>query len=178
MLRVIASVILLSGLVRAQVCVPAATLRPVDSVMGSLGDADCILSDGSTYAVYFLTLPTFGQLQLNAASTDFPVSLILRDTDGRMVAGGAGVASIQQAVERGEFTLLVNAQAAGQLGNFSLTSAFTPEPTTLCRSIGRIGPTETIWGHLTDTSCLQLNGFAYDGYPGRAFSDRARSMSR
>ena len=163
-LRIILSMIALSALAHADVCVPVATLRPVDSVTGSLGDADCNLSDGSTYAVYFLTLPTFGQLQLNASSTDFPAGLMLRDTDGRLVAGGAGIASIQQTIERGDYTLLVNAAAPGQLGNFSLVSAFTPEPNTLCRSITRIGPTQTIAGHLVDSSCLQLNNAPYDSY--------------
>ncbi len=152
---------LLSAVGWGQTCVPVATLRPVDSITGSLGDGDCLLSDGSTFAVYFLTLPTFGQLQLNASSNDFPVSLILRDTSGRMVAGGA---AIQQTVERGEYMLVVNAQSPGQLGNFSLTSMFTPEPNTLCRNITRIGPTQSVSGHLVDTSCQLLNNAAYDGY--------------
>jgi hypothetical protein len=161
MLRVLASVIVLSAVSWGQTCVPVATLRPVDSLTGSLGDGDCLLSDGSTFAVYILTLPTFGQLQLNASSNDFPVSLILRDTSGRMMAGGA---AIQQTVERGEYTLVVNAQSPGQLGNFSLTSMFTPEPNTLCRNITRIGPTQSVSGHLVDTSCRLLSNAAYDGY--------------
>jgi hypothetical protein len=161
MLRVLASVILLSAVGWAQTCVPVATLRPADSVTGSLGDGDRKLSDGSTFAVYMLTLPTFGQLQLNASSNDFPVSLILRDTSGRMMAGGA---AIQQTIERGEYMLVVNAQSPGQLGNFSLTSMFTPEPNTLCRNITRIGPTQSVSGHLVDTSCQLLNNAAYDGY--------------
>ena len=161
MLRVFASVMLLSAIGWSQTCVPAATLRPVDSVTSSLSDADCRLSDGSTFAEYILTLPTFGQLQLDASSSDFPVSLILRDTSGRMMAGGA---SIQQTVERGEYTLVVNAQSPGQLGNFTVTSMFTPEPNTLCRNITRIGPTQSVSGRLVDTSCKALNNAAYDGY--------------
>jgi len=161
MLRVLASVVLLSAIGLSQTCVPVATLRPVDSVTGSLGDGDCRLSDGSAFAVYILTLPTFGQLQLNATSNDFPVSLILRDASGRMLAGGSGV---QQTVERGEYMLIVNAQSPGQLGDFSLTSMFTPEPNTLCREITRIGPTQSVSGHLVDTSCRLLNNAAYDGY--------------
>jgi len=66
-----------------QTCVPISTLRLVDSVAGSLSDADCRLSDGSLYAEYVLTLPTFGQLQLTVASGDFPVTLFLRDSTGR-----------------------------------------------------------------------------------------------
>src|SRR5260370_14717636 len=150
MLRVLANLMLLSAIGWSQTCAPVATLRPVDSVASSLGDGDCRLSDGSTFAEYVLTLPTFGQLQLNASSSDFPVSLALRDTYGRMIAGGA---SIQQTVERGEYTMVVNAQSPGQLGNFALNSMFTPEPNTLCRSITRIGPTQSIFGRLVDTSC-------------------------
>src|SRR5260370_33716675 len=158
MLRVIASVVLWSAICWGQTCVPVATLRPVDSLTGSLDESDCHLSDGSAIAGYSLTLPTFGQLQLNASSNDFPVSLILRDTSGRMMAGGA---AIQQNIERGEYTLLVNAQSPGQLGGFTLTSTFTPEPKTLCRTITRVGPTQSITCHLTDTSCRLLNNTTY-----------------
>jgi hypothetical protein len=161
MLRVLASAVLLSAIGWGQTCVPLATLRPVDSVSGSLGDGDCLLSDGSTFAEYILTLPTWGQLQVNASSSDFPVSLILRDMSGRMLAGGSG---IQQTVERGAYMLVVNAQSPGQLGNFSLTSMFTPEPNTLCRNITRIGPTQSVSGRLVDTSCRLLNNALYDGY--------------
>jgi hypothetical protein len=161
MLRVLSIVMLLSAIGLSQTCVPVATLRPVDSVNSSLGDGDCRLSDGSTFAEYVLTLPTFGQLQLNASSNDFPVGLILRDTSGRMVAGGA---SIEQNIERGEYMLAVNAQSPGQLGSFSLTSSFTPEPNTLCRNITRIGPTQSISDALSITSCRLLNNAAYDGY--------------
>jgi hypothetical protein len=152
---------LLSAIGLSQTCVPVATLRPVDSVISSLGDGDCRLSDGSTFAEYVLTLPTFGQLQLNASSNDFPVGLILRDTSGRKVAGGA---SIQQTIERGEYMLVVNAQSPGQLGSFSLASSFTPEPNTLCRNITRIGPTQSVSGRLVDTSCRLLNNAPFDGY--------------
>jgi hypothetical protein len=119
------------------------------------------MSDGSAFAAYILTLPTFGQLQLNASSDDFPVNLFLRDSSGRALAQGAG---IQQTIERGEYTLIVNAQNPGQLGNFNLSSAFTPEPKTLCRNITRIGPTQSISGRLVDTSCGLLDSTPYDGY--------------
>ena len=161
MLHVLAIVILMSAIAAGQNCVPAATLRPVDSIAGSLSEADCRLSDGSAFAAYMLTLPTSGQLQLNSSSTDFPVDLILRDTSGRMVAGGA---AIQQTIERGEYILAVNAQSPGALGDFSLTSAFTPEPSTLCRNISRIGPSQSISGHLLETSCRSFNNAPYDGY--------------
>ena len=78
-MRFIPSFFLLSALTWGQTCVPVSTLRPVDSLSGSLTGADCRLSDGSISAEYVLTLPTFGQLQLNAASTDFEVTLFLRD---------------------------------------------------------------------------------------------------
>src|SRR5579872_2929110 len=160
-MRLLAIVVAFSAAAWAQNCVPAATLRPVDSIAGSLSEADCRLSDGSAFAAYMLTLPTSGQLQVNSPSADFPVNLILRDTSGRTVAGGD---AIQQTIERGEYTLSVNAQSPGQLGNFSLTSMFTPEPSTLCRNISRIGPSQTITGHLVETSCRSFNNAPYDGY--------------
>jgi hypothetical protein len=159
--RVFAGFIFLAGLSWGQICVPVAALRPVDSVSGSLSDADCRLSDGSIFAEYVLTLPTFGQLQLNAASPDFPVTLFLRDSAGRKLAGAA---VIQQTAERGEYTVVVNATRPGQSGKFTLTSTFQPEPNVMCRDTTRIGPNQTIAGHLVDSSCRQLNNAPYDGY--------------
>src|SRR5260370_11387188 len=161
MVRVCANLMVLSAIGWGQTCVPVAALRRVDSVTSSLSDGDCRLSDGSTFVEYVLTLPTFGQIQLNTSSSDFPVSLILRDASGRMVAGGA---TIQQTAERGEYMLVVNAQSPGQLGDFTLSSMFTTEPNTLCRNITRIGPTQLVSGRLVDTSCRLLNNAAYDGY--------------
>jgi len=152
---------LFSVLSWGQTCVPISTLRLVDSIAGSLTDADCRLSDGSLYAEYVLTLPTFGQLQLTAASSDFPVTLFLRDSTGRKLEEGA---AIRRTAERGEYTVIVNAKSPGQLGAFTLSSAFQPEPNTLCRNITRIGPTQTISGHLVDSSCRQPGSAPYDGY--------------
>lgn len=160
-MRVLASVLFLSLSAFAQTCVPVATLKPVDSVTATLADDACRLPDGSLFDAYSLTLPTFGQLQLSVSSSDFPVTLFLRDSDGRAVASGA---SIQQTIERGEYTLLVNAQGPAQSGAYTLTSAFTGEPNTQCRGITRIGPSGTVAGHLADTSCRQLNQLPYDGY--------------
>jgi hypothetical protein len=130
-------------------------------VTATLAANDCRLPDGSFFDAYSFTLPTLGQVQLSASSTDFPVTLILRDSDGRAVASGA---SIQQTIERGVYTLLVNAQATVQSGTYTLTSAFSGEPNTLCRDITRIGPSGTVSGRLVDTSCQQLNQLPYDGY--------------
>jgi hypothetical protein len=161
MLRVLASLLFLSTIAWPQICVPSATLNPVGSITGSLQGGDCQLSDGSAFDVYVLTLPTFGQLQLTSSSSDFPVNAILRDSDGRMVANGA---SIAQTIERGEYTLLINAQSPGQFGGYTVTSAFTPEPNTLCRGLTRIGPTATASGQLVSTSCQQLNNIPFDSY--------------
>src|SRR5258708_4112644 len=142
-------------------CVPVSTLRPVDFLSGLLTDSDCRLSDGSVRAEYVLTLPTFGQLQLTAASTDFDVTLFLRDAAGRRIESGA---TIQRTVERGEYTVVGNALKPGQTGKFSLSSMFQPEPNTLCRDITRIGPGQTISGQLLDSSCRLFNNAPYDGY--------------
>jgi hypothetical protein len=159
--RFIPSFLLLSALTWGQTCVPVSILRPADSLTGSLSDADCRLSDGSIAAEYILTLPTVGQLQLNAASADFEITLFVRDSAGRKLESGA---AIQSVIERGEYTVVVNAQKPGQLGKFTLSSAFTPEPGTMCRALTRIGIGQTISGHLLDTSCRQFNDAPFDGY--------------
>lgn len=161
MLRILVGALLLSAAGRAQTCPPAAAVRPADSITGTLADGGCRLPDGSAYDVYRLTLPTFGQLQLNVVSNDFPANAYLRDSDGRVVASGA---SIAQNMERGDYALLVNAAGPGQFGSYTLTSAFTPEPNTLCRSTARLGPAQTAAGRLAGTSCLQQDGIPYDGY--------------
>src|SRR6266851_2075189 len=97
--RFLPSFFLLSALTWGQTCVPVSTLRPVDSLSGSFTDSDCRLSDGSIRAEYVLTLPTFGQLQLNATSTDFDVTLFLRDAAGRKLESGP---AIRRTIERGE----------------------------------------------------------------------------
>jgi hypothetical protein len=89
--RSIPSLFLLSALTWGQTCAPVSTLRPVDSLSGSLTEADCRLSDGSLRADYVLSLPTFGQLQLNAASSDFEVTLFLRDSAGRKLESGPAI---------------------------------------------------------------------------------------
>ncbi len=159
--RLLAVLIVLSATGFGQTCAPLSLLRPVDSVTGSLGDANCRLSDGSVFAAYTLTLPTFGQLQLNAASDSFPVSLVLRDSVGRKVEQGS---AIQKTIERGEYTVVVNTQGPGQAGKFSLNSAFQPEPNTICRSISRIVPNQSVDGHLLDSSCRLPDNTPYDGY--------------
>jgi hypothetical protein len=161
MLRAFASLFLLSAIAWPQTCVPTGPLRPADSITGTLDDGGCRLSDGSAFRLYILTLPTFGQLQFNVASDDFPATAILRDSQGRMVAGGA---AISQTIEHGEYALLINSQSPGQFGSYSVTSAFTPEPNTLCRDIARIGPTAMLSGRLVSTSCRQQNNTPYDGY--------------
>ena len=159
--RLLAVLIVLSATCFGQTCAPLSLLRPVDAVTGSLGDANCRLSDGSVYAEYSLTLPTFGQLQLDAASDGFAVSLLLRDSLGRKVEEGS---AIRKTIERGEYTVVVSGQGPGQGGKFTLSSAFQPEPNTICRSITKIGPNQLVDGHLLDSSCRLPNNTPYDGY--------------
>src|SRR5437867_13341461 len=87
--RFLAIPILLSASVWGQTCTPPLALRPLDSIAGSLGDADCQLSDGSLFATYTLALPTFGRLQLNVSSDEFPATATLLDSNGRKVEGGS-----------------------------------------------------------------------------------------
>ncbi len=144
---------LLSAWTWGQTCVPTSILRPTDSVQGAITDSDCRLADGTLSVEYVLTAPTAGRLQLAAPSSDSGVTLLLRDAAGRKVEGGA--------VERGEHTVIVN---AANPGKFTLTSAFTPEPNTLCRDFIRIGPGAALSGRLLDTSCRLPNNAPFDGY--------------
>ncbi|HTM49193.1 MAG TPA: PPC domain-containing protein [Bryobacteraceae bacterium] len=160
-MRLLPGFFLLSALAWSQTCAPASVLRPADSIAGALTEADCRLADGTLSAEYILTLPTVGQLQLNAVSSDFDVTLLLRDSAGRKIDAGA---AIQRTMERGEYTVIVNATKTGQTGKFTLDSAFKPEPNTLCREFTRIGPGQSVSGRLTDDSCRLLNNAPFEGY--------------
>ena len=74
-----------------QTCAPRALLRPVDAVTGSLDETNCRLSDGSPFTEYSLTLPTRGEIQLEATSSNFDARIALRDALGHAVATGATV---------------------------------------------------------------------------------------
>jgi hypothetical protein len=159
--RFFAILIFLPALIWGQTCTPAPLLRPVDSLAGSLGGANCQLSDGSLFATYTLVLPTFGRLQLNVSSDDFPATLSLRDSTGYRIDGGS---SIDKTFERGEYTVVVNAQGPGQLGKFIVNSAFQPEPNTLCRIFDRIGLNQSLTGRLADSSCRLPDNTPHDAY--------------
>src|ERR1041385_7861664 len=107
----------------SQTCAPALALHPVDSVTGTLDHANCRLSDNTLYAEYLLVLPARGQIVLDGASSDFDLGLIVRDAGGHRLASGE---SVHQALERGQYRVLVNA-GSGESGAFTLTSSFTPE---------------------------------------------------
>jgi len=142
-------------------CAPALPVRPNSSISGSLGGANCRLSDGTAFVEYPLTLATFGHLQLNAASDDFPATVILRDSVGRKLESGA---SIDRTIERGDYTVVVNTQSPEQSGKFTLNSTFQPEPNTLCRDSSAVGLNQSIAGRLVDASCLLPDNTPYDEY--------------
>ena len=160
-MRLFAILLLLSAACRGQSCAPSPPVQPADSINGALGDSDCRLSDGSLFTTYSLTLPVQGRLQLNVASGDFAATAVLRDSAGRRIEGAQ---SIDKTIERGEYTVVVNAQNSGQLGKFTLNTSFTPEPNTLCRSVTRIGFNESRPGRLADSSCRLPDNTPYDGY--------------
>jgi hypothetical protein len=159
--RLLAIPLFLSAVGFGQTCAPSRLLKPVDSIAASLGDPDCRLSDGSLFTTYSLTLPAPGRLQLNVASDDFPATATLRDSTGRKIEGGQ---SMDKTIERGEYSVIVNAQNAGQLGKFVINTAFTQEPNTLCRAITRIGLNQSRPGRLADSSCRLPDNTPYDGY--------------
>src|SRR5579862_2166489 len=107
----------------SQTCAPRLPLQPADSVSGALDPTDCVLSDGTPYVEYSLVLPTRGTIQLDGASSDFALSLILRDSNYHSLGNGA---SIGRSLESGSYIVVVNAGAAGQTGTFTLRSSFTP----------------------------------------------------
>jgi hypothetical protein len=143
-----------------QNCVPASML-PAGQISGALTASSCQLSDGSAYDSYRLALPVRGQIQIGLTTTPGGLVLILRDTTGASLAQGV---SIQRPIEAGFYTLLVNAQAGGGLGAYSVQSSFTPETGMLCNKFPAVGLNQTVNGVLGSSGCAMPSGTLYEGY--------------
>lgn len=148
------------AVISAQNCVPAGILPGVP-VSAALDSSACILSDGTPYVPYRLTLPVRGQLQLNLTPSDGSIVAILRDGTGMQVAAGAG---IQQAVEAGVYTIAVNGRTLGQSGSYTLQPAFTAEPGMWCTEFPNLGLNQTADGALGSSGCTAPDGTPYEGY--------------
>jgi hypothetical protein len=143
----------------AQTCAPARIL-PVASVTGTLDNSNCLLSDATAYAAYRLDLPTRGQIAIALATTQDFV-LMLRDSSGAKIDSGA---NIQRPIEAGSYTILVDARIPGQVGDYSVTTAFTAEAGTLCSAFPSLGLSQTTTGKLGASGCAMPNGTPYEGY--------------
>jgi hypothetical protein len=136
----------------AQPCVPARIL-PAGAASGALDSGSCLLPDGTPYNSYRLDLPARGKLR-----ADSNAGLILRDSSGAAIASGP---SIQRAVEAGSYTLLVNAPAPTA---YSVRTAFTAEPGTLCTAFARVGLQQSISATLGVSGCILPDGTQYEAY--------------
>ncbi len=147
-------------------CVPGVALAAGGSLTGSLSEANCRLPDGSTVAEHTLSIPTHGRLELQTTSGDFAARVILRDNLGHKLEEGA---SVRRGVERGDYVLAVTSSEPGKSGAYTLSSVFTPEPDTLCRSARAAGAWQSLAGALTDQSCQLPDGSAHDAYSVQIF---------
>ncbi len=136
-----------------QICAPVQTLAPVASVSATVSAANCRLPDGTLYAEFSLTLPTQGEVELSVDSG----TLLVRDSSGRKLVGGA---SVRTKIERGTYSVLINAPE----GTYALRSSFTPEAGTLCREYTRVGPNQTLIGRLGAANCRLPDNTPFDGY--------------
>jgi len=142
-----------------QTCAPT-RLLPAGNVSGTLDNSSCQLPDATAYAPYRLDLPVRGQIALDlTTANDF--ILILRDSTGAKVDSGL---SIHRPVESGSYTLLVDARVPGQIGAYTVKSAFTAEPGMLCTAFPSLGLSQTVAGALGASGCTLPAGTAYEGY--------------
>lgn len=155
----------ISGLY-AQRCAPAPIL-PLGSVTGILSNTSCTLSDGTPYSPYRLVLPVRGQVQISLPQNPTNLNVIVQDGTGAQVASGS---SIQQPLEMGTYTLLVNLPALPLAGtvpatsSFTLQTAFTPEPSMLCSGFPLTGLNQTAAGVLGSSGCTMPDGTLYEAY--------------
>ena len=143
----------------AQLCPPGRIL-PAGVLAGTLDGTSCFLSDSTAYSAYRLDLPTRGQMAVNLATTE-DFQLLLRDSSGAKIDSGT---NIRRPMEAGSYTVLVNARVPGQVGQYSVTTAFTAEPGLLCSDFPSLGTSQTIAGVLGSSGCTLPDGTRYDAY--------------
>jgi len=143
-----------------QTCAPVRILASA-TVIGSLGDSTCQLSDGTAYRAYRLVLPDRGQIQIALSGIANDLILILRDSSGVQIDSGL---AIQRPIEAGTYTVLVNGRTRGQVGGYTLETALTPEPAMLCANFDSVGLNDTVSGVLGASGCALPSGTAYEAY--------------
>ena len=153
----------LCGTGLAQVCAPNLVVQPNATVSAALTASNCTLADGTSYADYLVDFPVHGTWSASVTAADgvTPLTLILRDLSGAQLISGA---TIQRAVERGTYHVLVNAATPGQAVGYQLTSSFVGAPGVLCWNFAMLGTIRPISGLLGPASCMLPDGSAYDGY--------------
>jgi hypothetical protein len=124
---------------------------------GTVDSSACILSDGTLYNAYRLNVAVRGQLQVNLTPNDGTFRVILRDGTGAQVAAGT---AIQQPVEAGSYTVLVN----GKAGAYQLQPVFTAEPGMWCTAFPNLGLNQTVSGWLGSSGCAGPDGTPYEAY--------------
>jgi hypothetical protein len=154
-----------------QNCVPAPIL-PATAVSGILSNTSCTLSDGTAYTSYRLVLPVRGQAQLTLNPNPAGLNLMLRDGAGVQIASGS---SLQQSLEAGAYTIVVNQPALPAAGTipavspFTLQTSFTAEASMLCSGYPLIGLNQTVAGTLGSSGCITPDGTLYEGYTVNTF---------
>jgi hypothetical protein len=148
------------SVLHGQTCAPV-RIPPSATVSASLDNSSCLLSDGTAYQAYRLVLADRGQLQITLSGTTNNLIPILRDSTGAQIASGA---AIQQSVEAGSYTLLVDGQTPGQVGGYIVQTAFTAEPGMLCATFDSIGLNDAAAGTLGMSGCALPSGTAYEAY--------------
>ncbi len=144
-----------------QSCSLPEILRPNGAIKAVLTDLKCRMTDGTPYLEFALTFSTEGEVEIAVEAKDPDLKFLLRNAKGRKVGAGK---TVRRRVERGVYTVLVNAPKPEDGVPFTLRSSFAAEPNTLCRVFPQAGPNLTIAGQLNAQSCRLLDNSAFDGY--------------
>ena len=145
----------------AQECPAITGVLPNATLSGALDSANCRLTDGSAYMPYRLDLPVRGQARIDLSAAKTNLSLILRDSSGGKLDSGA---AIHRSLEAGSYVLLVNGQTAADLGPYTVTTSFVPEPGILCTNFANIGRRQTVNGDFGGSGCRAMDGSLYEAY--------------
>jgi hypothetical protein len=101
------------------------------------------------------------------------MDIILRDSAGVRLASGA---SIRQAVEAGDYTVLVNARGPSG-GDYSVRADFSAEPGMLCTAFANLGLGQTVTSTLGASGCIAPDSTPYEGYAVSTFGSGSLTLS-
>ena len=144
-------------------------LRPIgvgQTVAGRWEERSCRLPNRNPYEAYALATFGTGALEVKLEGAESPGQLLLRSSEGRLLASGAGTLTATTAGGE-DYMLVAAASDPDQRGEYRLSVTFTPADDETCRQQQTLEGSQTVQGTIREASC-RLNAdlrFQFYGLP-------------